>query len=49
MLWRQLTALRADNAAEDVRVQDITARIRHIVAHTPQATMPEAARASRSS
>ena len=44
MLWRQLTALRADNAAEDVRVQDITARIRHIVANTPEPTMPEVAR-----
>ena len=35
-LWRQLTSLRADGAVEDVRIQDLTARIRHIVAALPQ-------------
>lgn len=30
-LWRQLTALRADNAAEAIQAQDVTGRIRHIV------------------
>lgn len=29
-LWRQLSSLRADHAVEDLRVHDITARIRHI-------------------
>jgi hypothetical protein len=29
-LWRQLHALRADSTIEDVKLQDLTARIRHI-------------------
>ena len=29
-LWRQLNALSADHAVEDIRIQDLTARIRHI-------------------
>ena len=29
-LWRQLHALRADHTVEDIRIQDLTARIRHI-------------------
>ena len=30
MLWRQLNSIHADHAVEEVRIQDLTARIRHI-------------------
>ena len=48
-LWRQLQALRADHTVENVRLQDLTARIRHIVDNvaretTPSAPTPSAAR-----
>lgn len=43
-LWRQLHALRADSTIEDVKLQDLTARIRHIADSVARDVMPSPTR-----